>query len=50
MNGAFMKTIGKGLLQSACILAATYSVSFVYGYGFEQGKTRARDHYYKYGY
>lgn len=50
MNGAFMKAFSKGLLQSICILAATYSVSFVYGYASEQGKTRARDHYYKYGF
>lgn len=47
MNGAFMKTLGKSLLQSVCILAATYSVSFVYGYGSEQGKFKARDDYYK---
>lgn len=47
MNGAFMKTLGKSLLQSVCILAATYSVSFVYGYGSEKGKFKARDDYYK---
>lgn len=49
MNSVFLKTLGKSLLQSVCILAATYSVSFVYGYSSELGKNKARDHYYKYG-
>ena len=46
MNTAFWRMAGKSVIQSACLMASLYAVSFFAGYGSERGKMAAREGYY----
>lgn len=46
MNTAFWRMAGKSVIQSACLMASLYAVSFVIGYASEKGKMAAREGYY----